>query len=126
MNAEHWPGIPDVHSSTRRTSRRRGSAEAAPPDPAQLRIAAADASVTIDDVLNSPMISELLAEDSCWCAGMDAWRARRPGLLHLGARRVWRAQRAPLDDKRDRVRLFAAEQGITPAAGGGSRRKARS
>lgn len=64
---------------------------------------------TVDrEILGSPWLwspteSVAIVEDACWALARDCWLARKPPLWHLGARRAWRAERAVLQAKRERV-----------------------
>jgi hypothetical protein len=81
-------------------------------DSAHLYLAALGAEVYVSDALNRPLVSELLVEDMWWRTAQAAWLDRRPGRFQRAARATWRAEGKLLDEKRDRIRHLAAEQGI--------------
>jgi hypothetical protein len=78
------------------------------PDGGLLYLRSLGRTVRAVDALHHPLVTGVVVEDACWCAGLEDWRSHRPPFWRLGALRRWRDQGRDLARKRERIRALAA------------------
>jgi len=93
--------------------------EPADADPLQSRLYLGSVHVTIEarDALDKPMFGVLVTEDFCWRMTLRDWRARRPPMRHRDERAAWRAERAVIEQERERIEQLATDLGLAVGRG---------
>jgi hypothetical protein len=86
-----------------RSSRRRSRWTADQAEGWNLRFESAGTAVPAGLLKQSPMLLVAAAEDMCWQAAAEDWRARRPHRWQRHAFAAWRAQSGWLEQKRRRL-----------------------
>jgi hypothetical protein len=59
-------------------------------------------------------VAVVVIEDLCWSIATADWSARRPPIWRRRARVAWQLDGEALKAKRDRIRVMAAETGLSP------------
>lgn len=96
-----WPG------RARRPHSRAGAGDGVQ-DGGLLYLRSLGRTVRAVDAVHHPLVTGVVVEDACWCAGQDYWRAHRPPWWRLSDLLRWREQGRELARKRERIRALAA------------------